>query len=295
MMIFLNNKDISMTEAIVKTTIKIVIRDKTNNNLISSGTGFFYAIQNPIDKEQVAFSILTNKHVINEVLENDQIIDLNIPILKNGKRDIFPVSIKKGAILLHDDPDVDLALIYLNTLFEDIHVNLSVTSDAVFFTEDDFPPENMSFRFIEDILMIGYPIGIEDNYNHYPIVRKGITATNIQKRYRNKNEFLADISIFPGSSGSPVVFYSNGYTINEKTGSVSMGFPNSYLIGVAYSEVVQNKFNELEEINIPNKNILGTFNNSSINLGFIISYKEIKRLQEKLNAKIKKNEEIITE
>ena len=74
-----------------------------------------------------------------------------------------------------------------------------------------------------------------------------------------------------------------------------MGFPNSYLIGVAYSEVVQNKFNELEAINIPNKNILGTFNNSSINLGFIISYKEIKRLQEKLNAKIKKNEEIITE
>ena len=46
-MIFLNNENISMTEAIVKTTIKIAIRDKTNNNLISSGTGFFllYKIQ----------------------------------------------------------------------------------------------------------------------------------------------------------------------------------------------------------------------------------------------------------
>lgn len=69
---------------------------------------------------------------------------------------------------------------------------------------------NVSYRSpIQDILMVGYPIGISDNVNNLPIVRKGITASHVNKNFQGRNEVLIDAACFPGSSGSPV-FLSEG-------------------------------------------------------------------------------------
>ncbi|MFR6298982.1 MAG: hypothetical protein ACLUML_07155 [Acutalibacteraceae bacterium] len=42
---------------------------------------------------------------------------------------------------------------------------------------------------IEDIVMIGYPIGISDQYNHKPVIRRGITATHPKRIIKGKNIF----------------------------------------------------------------------------------------------------------
>lgn len=42
---------------------------------------------------------------------------------------------------------------------------------------------------IEDIVMIGYPIGISDQYNHKPVIRRGITATHPKRIIKGKTYF----------------------------------------------------------------------------------------------------------
>ena len=63
---------------------------------------------------------------------------------------------------------------------------------------------------VEDIVMIGYPIGLIDEVNNKPVVRKGITATDIRLDYNGRKEFLIDAACFHGSSGSPVFLRKMG-------------------------------------------------------------------------------------
>ena len=70
--------------------------------------------------------------------------------------------------------------------------------------------EKETFSAMEDVVMVGYPIGLSDEYNHKPIIRKGITATHIKKEYQGKKEFLVDMACFPGSSGSPIFILNEG-------------------------------------------------------------------------------------
>ena len=58
--------------------------------------------------------------------------------------------------------------------------------------------------------MVGYPIGLSDNYNHKPIIRKGSTATHPRNDYQGKKEILIDMPCYPGSSGSPVFILNEG-------------------------------------------------------------------------------------
>jgi hypothetical protein len=65
---------------------------------------------------------------------------------------------------------------------------------------------------LEDIVMVGYPIGLWDKVNNMPIIRRGITATHPKLPYNGREEFMIDAACFPGSSGSPVVLYNEtGY------------------------------------------------------------------------------------
>lgn len=41
---------------------------------------------------------------------------------------------------------------------------------------------------MEDVVMIGYPIGLSDTYNHKPIIRRGITASHPKKITKEKRD-----------------------------------------------------------------------------------------------------------
>lgn len=58
---------------------------------------------------------------------------------------------------------------------------------------------------IEDILLLGYPDNIYDPKSLIPVVRRGITATPYSLDFGEEPKFLIDASIFPGSSGSPIL------------------------------------------------------------------------------------------
>lgn len=133
--------------------------------------------------------------------------------------------------------------------------------------------------------MIGYPNGLWDQVNNMPIIRRGITATNVTLDYNGKKEFLIDAACFPGSSGSPVLICNvGGYT--SKFGSLNWGKSRVFLLGILYAGPQMRVTGDLQLITVPEYQ-QKTVSVSQIpnNLGFIIKAErllEFKLLFDKL-------------
>ena len=65
-----------------------------------------------------------------------------------------------------------------------------------------------SLMAVEDVIMVGYPIGLADDIHNLPLIRSGITASHPAIDFRCKPEGVVDMACFPGSSGSPVFLYN---------------------------------------------------------------------------------------
>lgn len=58
------------------------------------------------------------------------------------------------------------------------------------------------------------PQGMKGDPLGCPIIKSGITATPISKKYNDQEIFLTDILSFPGSSGSPIfIKYNDSYIL----------------------------------------------------------------------------------
>lgn len=210
------------------TTTKII--NKTINGEIKHSTGFLYNFKTK-DKHIVR-TIITCKHCI----ENYSELECNFCI-DNGYSnpiDFLPFKLLFNSdtshlIIKHDK--YDLAAIIFSI---DNKIFISGNTQPFYLSlENDQIPSQTSINnmsYIEDILMIGYPQGIYDDFNNKPIVRKGITATAIQLDFKNKPEFLIDIATFHGSSGSPVFYYSSPPYFEEN--AFVPGNPKLYLLGM---------------------------------------------------------------
>lgn len=53
---------------------------------------------------------------------------------------------------------------------------------------------------LEELVMVGYPIGLADARNNYPIFRKGYTAAHPAVDFNEDGIGLVDMACFPGSS-----------------------------------------------------------------------------------------------
>ena len=97
--------------------------------------------------------------------------------------------------------------------------------------------------------MVGYPIGLSDQYNHKPVIRRGITSSHPRKDYQGKKETLLDVACYPGSSGSPVFILNQG-AFPTKEG-ISVG-NRVMLLGVLYGGHQFNTQGVLQFTNLPN-------------------------------------------
>jgi hypothetical protein len=104
----------------------------------------------------------------------------------------------------HSDPDIDLAAIRLS-IFQQ-QALAQGKEIGVFALGARYIPDDLSaFDAVEDIVMIGYPSGLWDEMNNYPLVRRGITASHPGIDFNRKPQIAVDMACFPGSSGSPVL------------------------------------------------------------------------------------------
>lgn len=197
----------------------------------STGTGFI--INYPAGNGLWRPVMITNKHV----LSGAQQLAITMPAAESdgqpanrGTR-MTLTGFNANSWVGHPDSRVDIAAMFLVDV-----VNAMVSSGAAPFYRA-FLPEQLATRegansldAIEQVMMIGYPNGLYDQASMLPIARRGQTATPIFNDYNNMPAFLIDASVFPGSSGSPVVLYDRGsYTTRDGTTHVGSRFA---LLGV---------------------------------------------------------------
>lgn len=239
---------LDVSEKMLSSSIKIeALRDSSINGkkaiFSKTGTGFFFSLYDTI-KGTIPL-IVTAKHTIQGAKTGYLIFNSSI----NGKPnygDKIRIALKNFEKLWISHPTEDIAVLPLLPILEYIYTK---KSKIPFFVSWDSTQllrkgEDAKLSALEDVYMIGYPKGFYDSTNNVPIFRKGITASPVYLDFNEKKQFLVDVPIFSGSSGSPIFLYNqSGYA--DKKGSFIVGEMRLYLLGIA---VESREFEERNDI-----------------------------------------------
>jgi hypothetical protein len=73
-----------------------------------------------------------------------------------------------------------------------------------------FSPHHLPGRFDQvevgsSLLVVGFPLGFQDQLHHMPVVRQAIVASSFGLRFQGEGYFLTDARTHRGTSGAPVV------------------------------------------------------------------------------------------
>ena len=264
---------LSIFEQMQFSTTRIETQDSEGKGY--SGTGFFFNYR--LSNGDVVPLIITNKHVV-EKMSVGRVVMTQAD--KNGEPMLpsYTVAIDEfeKRWLFHPDPEVDLCAFPLMHI---VNFAKSKGVDLYFkaFDENLIPNKETvnSLDAVEDIYMVGYPNGLWDAVNNKPIVRKGITATDVKYDYNGKKEFVIDAASFPGSSGSPI-FICNSGGYSDKKGSFYIGKSRIILLGVLYAGPQLTIAGDVKVVTIPTaKQIAVSVTDIPTNLGYVIKSNRI--------------------
>lgn len=261
---------------------------------MGTGTGFFFRVK--VANEKYLELILTNKHVIDgnnklhfyfhEGATDNQKIEPTSKSFSMVVEDFTKIWVP------HPDEEVDLGALLFVPLKMHAKEKLGKEIFNIFFDDnlirnDDILAEESDVD--NKVLMIGYPIGLWDELNNFPIVRNGITASHPALDFNDKSIGVVDMACFPGSSGSPILISMNGY--QDKSGNYHVTASKNILLGLLSSGPSFSDTGKIEIREIPTKNVVPVVTyNQMIHLGYYVKAKEILTLCEFIKEKIPKDQ-----
>jgi len=189
------------------------------------GTGFLISKPDLPGGKIGRVFLVTNKHVLNRKpsLRNSAtqvILDLNVRDASNNikaKSLVFHTGIDdKKTYNEHPSADVDVLVFEITELlitnpeiaYQALPIELIATKEVI---------QIQDIKIGEEVVVVGYPIGLKHRDTNFPLVRRGIISTNIGEpledyvkdkgkiRKRTIRGFFIDGAVIPGSSGSPVI------------------------------------------------------------------------------------------
>ncbi len=270
-------KPTSLTEQLMFNTVRIEAHDG------SSGTGFFF---NFSDGEFTIPVLITNKHVVNYNRNETVKFLLHLNEGDGSTKENFAITLQTEWFF-HSEKD--LCFIFINPIFEEVKKR---TGKQVFYVanEESLIPSKeklMELSALEEIIMIGYPIGLWDSKHNYPIFRKGYTASHPAYDFNEKGIALADIAAFPGSSGSPIyILNENGYS--DKKGTTYLGAKRLIFLGVLYAGPTINANGEVSVIDIPTQQKIISRTSIMTNLGYYVKSEELLEFRSIISQKLNK-------
>jgi hypothetical protein len=243
-----------------------------DGKLTSTGTGFVFNYE--LDKTNYIQFIVTCRHVV------DGFVSATFSFVQNkdGEPNLgqkceatnFPL---QDFVFYNPDPKIDVALIPLAPILryfemkgqKPFYVNLDKRLVPDKNAAEDLSP-------IQPIVFIGYPYGVHDEVNLLPIARRGFTASPYVVDFDGLPVFLIDASVFPGSSGSPVMVVDEGFYASH--GGL-VGGSRAYFLGLVdqayfYTEDGMVKFKATPTQFVPYVTSTNFFN-----LGVVIKAKAI--------------------
>ncbi len=267
-------------ESITEKTAYATVRIKTN---AGTGTGFLF--QRSLNNQQIIPVIITNKHVIDGA-KNAEII---FHISKNGMPSGETIAIKidnfKSCWIFHNVANIDLCAMPIASLMNKIKEKYK-KDIFIHFLDESIIPNNEQLKQLsctEQIMMIGYPNGLSDEVNNYPIFRRGFTATHPYIDFSGKKEFVVDMACFPGSSGSPIFMLDTGPYIS-KEGTTIIGQTRFYFLGILYAGPQISSTGKIIIKDIPTNFELIPDIKNMMHLGYAIKSSEVINLMNQIEA-----------
>ncbi|MBU7583232.1 MAG: trypsin-like peptidase domain-containing protein [Nostoc sp. TH1S01] len=274
----------TISEQLLFSTVRIAVERLSGEK--ATGTGFFFDF--PVDKHKSIPTIITNKHVITDAIKGSfqlHIANLNqesyIPSGHFFNVDIYEF---EKRWIMHPCKDIDLCAMPIQPLINNVEADgkrvfrIPLTDNWIF---SDSTLEELSA--VEEILMIGYPNGLWDEFNNLPLIRRGTTATHPAIDFLGKSQMVIDAACFPGSSGSPVLIVNEGI-VTKKSGLYVED--RIILLGILFSGPCMNAQGDIVIQEIPTIQQPISLTRLMIHLGYIIKAKEIKVLGEYIKQEI---------
>lgn len=266
----------STIEELMFTTVRMETRYPDGTT--GAATSFIFSVER--DGKTYPF-LVTNKHAI----ANVPVGFLSFTIEREGQPalgEIHRLQITNFANMWiqHPAPEVDIAVAPLVPLLQ----HLSQQGIKVFFRQissDLIPTETdlQSLDALEDILFIGYPNALWDTKNNLPVMRRGITATPISIDFQGRPQFLVDVSMFPGLSGSPVFIYNTG-SFQQKGNAMVVG-SRIFFLGVIASLSYRQEGGRIELVTLPTTALSMTDLQKMINLAVVFKARTVLETVEK--------------
>jgi len=200
------------TTRLIATNEKITTHKKNGEvlekTMQSKGTGFFFDF-GIAEIGQYLKVIVTNRHVVENAIELDFVMnerdasghrsDTQHP-LYIGEEDL------NRYVFYHPDPNVDLCIIDISEIVNYYsNQGKPLFMRPLSFEEIPSREELQELKALEEVVMIGYPAGLWDEYNNLPIMRTGDTSSHIAYDYQGREDFMVNIPAYHGSSGSPLI------------------------------------------------------------------------------------------
>ncbi|TWB75270.1 trypsin-like peptidase [Nitrospirillum amazonense] len=244
---------------------------------INTGTGFIFGYDSGSNGSVPV--LITNKHVV----EGTKEIAIRLHTAKKGEKKpsgsvnaLIPGG-GSGQWYFHPDPNVDICAIIIGQVLGSDKVNAFYRM----IKEENIPTQTQleSLDLLEDVIMMGYPIGLSDELNNYPIIRRGITASHPAVRFNGKPIVVVDMACFPGSSGSPIFIYNRGF-YTDKNRNTTAGQDRLFFLGILASGPVMKSSGEITMREIPTALTPVPLIDTMINLGYVFKSSEILNMKQ---------------
>lgn len=177
-----------LTEKLTYVTVQI--RCGLVDGAESLGTGFMFSYRKG---EAVLPVLVTNKHVVKNAVETH----ISIPYFHEGERGetrhSFNVVVGDGekAWVMHPEDSIDLCALPLQVVINAMR-DTDEKAQYVSLDESLVPTQEELEKLspFEDVIMIGYPVGLIDQTHNAPLTRRGITATHPKFDFNDRPLFF---------------------------------------------------------------------------------------------------------
>ena len=253
------------------------------------GTGFFYKL----DTDKKTIIVVSNRHLAENV---NSLEDLDFSKSSITQKTEFLIHLDDGnnqsfyediTWFLH--PTQDLAFFDLSSVLNKHPLPTNKNYYYIPVSSASIPSQNTldNLFAIEDVVMLGYPNGLYDTVNNYPIFRTGKTGSHPAIDYNGEKKALLDVSCVPGSSGSPVFILDEGW-IRYKNGALAQGNRVLFL-GVENSMPIRRSNALFKKIKLPDgtnklEKLEDYFVIDDMKLGYYIKASELKGFDPQIKA-----------
>jgi len=189
----------SFPPILMESTFKIVCQG-------SLGTCFILAHASSANPGVSHYVLITAKHVLEGFKGDTAVLHLRKRVGDQYERLIHNIQIRKeGSPTWVSHPSADVAAIRPLIPKKSNIRSIKVISTALL--ADDNMLKTYEVQPGDELMVLGYPFGVESNQSGFPILRSGRIASFPLVPTQLTKTFLLDFEVFKGNSGGPVFLY----------------------------------------------------------------------------------------